>query len=85
MARGSNVLAALALGCQASILGTSVGIFFVSGQYTRLFWFVLCMTMVIPLLLPAKAPAKNQPMETPMPPPETEESFRVGDALVAMH
>src|SRR5271166_706660 len=85
LARDSQVLAAIAVGCQASILGTSVGIFFVSGQYTRLFWFVLCMTMVMPLLIPAKAPAKNQPLEIPMPPPETEESFRVGDALVAMH
>jgi len=85
LARDSQVLAAIAVGCQASILGTSVGIFFVSGQYTRLFWFVLCMTMVMPLLIPAKAPAKNQPLEIPMPPPETEESFRVGEELVALH
>jgi len=85
LARGSPVLGALALGFQASIIGTSVGIFFVSGQYTRLFWFVLCMTMAIPLLLPARASAKNLPLEmTPPPPAETEENFRVGDALVAM-
>jgi O-antigen ligase len=85
MARGSGTLAALALGCQASILGTSVGIFFVSGQYTRLFWFVLCMTMVMPLLVPVRARSKaQQPPEVQLPPPETEESFRVGDALVAL-
>lgn len=85
MARGSEVLAALALGCQASILGTAIGIFFVSGQYTRLFWFVLCMTMVMPLLVPARARSKAQPPDVQPPPPETEESFRVGEALVALH
>ncbi|MGO9518342.1 MAG: O-antigen ligase family protein [Candidatus Korobacteraceae bacterium] len=85
LARGAETLAAIAVGCQASILGTSVGIFFVSGQYTRLFWFVMCMTMVMPLLVPARAPAKNQPLEMPRPPAETEESFRVGEALVALH
>jgi O-antigen ligase len=84
LARGSPVLAALALGCQASILGTSVGIFFVSGQYTRLFWFVLCMTMVMPLLVPARARSKMPLPEIDQPPPQTEESFRVGEALVEL-
>jgi O-antigen ligase len=84
MSRGSPVLAALALGCQASILGTSVGIFFVSGQYTRLFWFVLCMTMVMPLLVPVQARPKLLPLEIEQPPPQTEESFRVGEALVEL-
>jgi O-antigen ligase len=84
LARNSQVLAAIAVGCQASILGTSLAIFFVSGQYTRLLWFVLCMTMVMPLLLPARAPAKNQPLEMPPPPQETEDSFRVGEALVGL-
>jgi O-Antigen ligase len=84
LARGSEVLAALALGCQASILGTSVGIFFVSGQYTRLFWFVLCMTMVMPLLVPARARATMPLPEVELPPPQTEESFRVGEALVEL-
>jgi len=81
----SELLAALAVGCQASILGVSVGIFFVSGQYTRLFWFVLCMTMVMPLLVPAAAPAKakQEPPDRPLP-PEPEEDFRIGEALVAM-
>jgi putative inorganic carbon (hco3(-)) transporter len=84
LARGSPVLAALALGCQASILGTAVGIFFVSGQYTRLFWFVLCMTMVMPLLLPARAPQKTPLPEIQRQPVEGEESFRVGEALVEL-
>jgi O-antigen ligase len=84
LTRGSPVLAALALGCQASILGTSVGIFFVSGQYTRLFWFVLCMTMVMPLLVPARAPSKAPIPEIEQPVPQTEESFRIGEALVEL-
>ena len=84
LARGSPVLAALALGCQASILGTSVGIFFVSGQYTRLFWFVLCMTMVVPLLVPAKAKARVPVLEIKQTPREPEESFKVGEALVEL-
>jgi O-antigen ligase len=83
-ARGSEVLAALALGCQASILGNSVGIFFVSGQYTRLFWFVLCMTMVMPLLIPARARQKAPLTELEQPPVQSEESFRVGEALVEL-
>jgi O-antigen ligase len=84
LARGAESIAALAVGCQASILGTSVGIFFVSGQYTRLFWFVLCMTMVMPLLVPAAAPSKKKPPRIEPPPLETEESFRVGEALVEL-
>lgn len=87
MARGAPVLAALAVGCQASILGTGIGIFFVSGQYTRLFWFVMCMTMVMPLLVPARATlpiqlpeGKQAAQETQ----ETEESFKVGEALVEL-
>ena len=60
MARGSELMAALAVGCQASILGTAVGVFFVSGQYTKLLWFILCMTMVMPVLVPARAPEKKQ-------------------------
>jgi O-antigen ligase len=84
LARGAESIAALAVGCQASILGTSVGIFFVSGQYTRLFWFVLCMTMVMPLLVPAAAPSKKKPPRIEPPPSETEENFRVGEALVEL-
>ena len=84
-ARGSQLLAALAVGCQASILGVCVGIFFVSGQYTRLFWFVLCMTMCMPALVPARALAKPQMKQPPVrQEPETEENFRIGEALVEL-
>ena len=82
LAHRSELLAALAVGCQASILGVGVGIFFVSGQYTRLFWFVLCMTMVIPLLVPVRAPSKAPLPLKEKPQPEVEESFRIGEALV---
>jgi O-antigen ligase len=84
MARRSELLAALAVGCQASILGVCVGIFFVSGQYTRLFWFILCMTMVMPLLVPVRGPSKP-PLPLPMEErSEPEESFRIGEALVEL-
>ena len=85
MARGSALMAALAVGCQASILGTGVGVFFVSGQYTKLLWFILCMTMVMPVLVPARTPEKKQPPETKPPQLETEENFRIGEALVELH
>ena len=80
--RGSELLASLAVGCQATVLGVGVGIFFVSGQYTRLFWFVLCMTMVMPLLIPARAPLKQSIPEREQPEPEMEPVFQVGEALV---
>jgi O-antigen ligase len=80
--RGSELLAALAVGCQAAVLGVGVGIFFVSGQYTRLFWFILCMTMVMPLLVPARAPSKQRIPEREQPQPEMEPIFQVGEALV---
>jgi len=80
--RGSELLASLALGCQATVLGVGVGIFFVSGQYTRLFWFVLCMTMVMPLLVPARVPSKQQIPLRKQPEPEMEPAFQVGEALV---
>jgi O-antigen ligase len=83
-ARGAETLAALALGCQASIIGAGVGIFFVSGQYTRLLWFVLCATMVMPLLVPARAAAKEPLPELVQPQPETEDNFRIGEALVEL-
>jgi O-antigen ligase len=85
LARGSELMAAMAVGCQASILGMAVGIFFVSGQYTRLLWFILCMTMVMPVLLPARAPAKKELPRAKPPQPQEEENFRIGEALVELH
>jgi O-antigen ligase len=82
LAAGSRSLAALALGMQASLLGDSVAIFFVSGQYTRIFWLVLIMSMCIPELVPKrsaakrKPPAQKQPIEDP--------GVQVGAALIEM-
>ncbi len=84
LARGADQLAALALGCQASILGAGVGIFFVSGQYTRLLWFVLCVTMVMPLLVPARSAPKQPLPDVERAEPETEDNFRIGEALVEL-
>jgi len=86
LARGSELIAAMAVGCQASILGMAIGIFFVSGQYTRLLWFILCMTMVMPVLLPARVRVKKElpKAKPPRPEKETEENFKIGEALVEL-
>ncbi len=82
LAADSRFLAALALGMQASVLGASVAIFFVSGQYTRMLWFVLIVSMCIPALVPKrraatkKTPTQEQPIEDP--------AMQVGSALVEM-
>lgn len=81
--RGAETLAAIALGMQASMLGVWVAIFFVSGQYTKLFWLILCMTMALPQLLPPRSIATRREM----PPPDQlreEAVFQVGEALVAL-
>jgi len=80
-AMDSNLLAAIALGMQAGLLGVWVGIFFVSGEYTRLFWFLLCMSMCMPALIPSRSKAKKalrQEREQPEP------AFQTGEALVAL-
>ena len=77
----SRSLAAIALGMQASLLGTSVAIFFVSGQYTRIFWLVLIMSMCLPALVPKQTakkrpPRKEQPIE--------DQGVQVSSALIEM-
>jgi len=84
LARGSEMLAALALGMEASVLGAAVSIFFVSGEYTRLFWFILCLSMALPLLVPARKqvvapPPPEKPVEL-----EPEPGLKIGEALVEM-
>ena len=51
LAAGADELAALTIGMQSSLLGAWVAIFFVSGQYTKLFWFLLVLTMCLPRLI----------------------------------
>ena len=82
LAAHSRLLGPLALGMQASVLGASVAIFFVSGQYTRVLWFVLIMSMCIPGLIPKRSAAKKRPptQEQPIEDPE----MQVGSALIEM-
>jgi O-antigen ligase len=82
LAAHSQSLATLVLGMQASVLGASVAIFFVSGQYTRVFWFVLIMSMCIPALVPKRSAAKKRPptQEQPIEDP----GMQVGSALIEM-
>ena len=85
-ARDQQVLAAIALGMQAALLGVWVAIIFVSGEYTKLFWLILCMTMAMPALVPARASAAKEPPARSRrePEPETEPAFKVGEALVEL-
>jgi O-antigen ligase len=83
LARGEPMLAAIALGMQAAVLGSCVAIFFVSGEYTKLLWLILCLTMAMPALVPARAAAKQLPLDV-QPEPEPEPAFKVGEALVEM-
>jgi O-antigen ligase len=81
-ARGADLLAALVLGVQAALLGVYVGIFFVSGEYTRLFWFDLCISMCVPALVPRRSQTpKLEPLEEL---PAAEPAFQIGEALVGM-
>jgi|ERR1019366_1300501 O-antigen ligase len=82
LAAHSKVLASIALGMGASLLGPSVAIFFVSGQYTRMFWFILVVSMSMPALVPkrraaqTKTPAQEQPIE--------DSDLQIGTALIEM-
>ena len=81
-ARDSKPLAAIALGMQASLLAVCVAIFFVSGQYTRMFWLVLIMTMVMPSLVP-KRKILHRDLEIESIPVE-QPALQVGPALIEM-
>jgi hypothetical protein len=43
-----------ALGLQAGLLGSAVAIFFVSGQYQKLLWLAIFLSMCIPALEASK-------------------------------
>ena len=76
-------LAAVVTGMQAALLGVWVAIFFVSAEYTRLFWFLLILTMVVPPLVPARRkPAQQLPLEQQ--PELVPEGFQIGEALVEL-
>jgi hypothetical protein len=41
----------IALGLQAGLLGSSISIFFVSGEYQKMFWLAVFLTMCLPPLV----------------------------------
>ncbi len=47
---GNPTLMQIALGLQAGLLGSSVSIFFVSGEYQKMFWLAVFLTMSLPPL-----------------------------------
>jgi O-antigen ligase len=48
---GGTTLAKVALGLQAGILGSSISIFFVSGEYQKMLWLATFLTMCLPSLV----------------------------------
>ncbi len=47
-------LGRVALGLQAGILGTAVALFFVSGEYQKMFWMAIFLTTCLPVLVRSK-------------------------------
>jgi O-antigen ligase len=82
LATDSQALAALALGMQASLLGVSVAIFFVSGQYTRMLWLIFIMTMAMPALVPKRKAERKKPSRQDE--RVEEPALQVGSVLVEM-
>jgi O-antigen ligase len=59
--RGIPLIQEAAAGLQAGIVGSSVAIFFVSGEYQKMFWLALFMTMCLPpIALDAEKRLKRQ-------------------------
>lgn len=77
-------LAAVATGMQAALLGVWVAIFFVSAQYTKLFWFLLILTMVVPSLVPRRPKARTEPPREEEQPELQPQGFQIGEALVEL-
>jgi O-antigen ligase len=77
-------LAALATGMQAALLGVWVAIFFVSAQYTKLFWFLLILTMVVPSLVPRRPKARTELPREEEQPELQPQGFQIGEALVEL-
>jgi O-antigen ligase len=48
---GNATLMQIALGLQAGLLGSSISIFFVSGEYQKMFWLAVFLTMCLPPLV----------------------------------
>lgn len=60
-ALGQPLLRQGALGLEAGLIGAAVSIVFVSGQYQKLLWLVICLTMSLPpLMYQASRSAKLQ-------------------------
>lgn len=76
-ASGDDFLRRVALGLQAGIVGGAVAIFFVSGEYQKLFWLALFLSMCLPPLVrqeSSKASA-NQALDAEGAPTKAEPTF----------
>lgn len=52
-ALGHHLVHEAALGIQAGLVGFAVGVVFVSGQYQKMFWLMVFVSMCLPALVPA--------------------------------
>jgi O-antigen ligase len=52
---GPQFLRQVALGLQAGLVGCAVALFFVSGQYQKLLWLMVFLSMCLPSLVPVRA------------------------------
>jgi O-antigen ligase len=68
---GSHFLLQAALGLQAGLLGCAVALFFVSGQYQKLLWLMVFLSICVPSFVPVAAdespdPEKSRPGAGPI-------------------
>ncbi|MGA3315828.1 MAG: O-antigen ligase family protein [Candidatus Korobacteraceae bacterium] len=60
LANGPEWLSAMALAMQAGLTGACVAIFFVSGQYEKLLWLFLALSVCLPSFVSRRAEVKPQ-------------------------
>jgi len=82
LAVGAEPLAKWILGIEAGLIGALVAIFFVSGQYQKMFWVMISFSMCMPALVPKWSAAKREPPTQEQ--VDEEPGLQVGSALIEM-
>ena len=80
---GAESLALWSLGVQSGLVGALVAVFFVSGQYQKMFWLFISLSMCMPSLVPKRAVGSKQ-FTAPKHESVREPVFQVGPALVEL-
>lgn len=82
LAVGAEPLANWTLGIESGLIGAVVALFFVSGQYQKMFWLMISFSMCMPALVPKWSAAKREPPTQEQ--VNEEPGLQVGTALVEM-